>query len=123
MTTNGYPGDQPPGTQWTTSAPGFLSVKDASLLSLMDTWKGQSGSSVWRTSDNYVVGVLSHALIVNGIPVWNAFTRVRPSVLLSLADACEYWNCTFSYYIEPATPTPYPAPYRLYLPVVLKSAS
>jgi len=51
VNTAGYPGDKPYGTLWFNSGT-ITQVQARRLLYLLDTYGGQSGSCVWRLSEN-----------------------------------------------------------------------
>ena len=92
----GYPGDKPQGTQWAGSKPALYGVQPYALQHLIDTYSGQSGAAVRRSSDNMVVGV--H---VRGSPSLNEATRVTQQFLDTALGMCTTMGCTFSYYVEP----------------------
>jgi glutamyl endopeptidase len=64
---SGYPGDKPFGTQWFMSG-NITSVQPRRLRYMVDTFGGQSGSPVWRTSSGQhrVVGVHAYGEYPNG---------------------------------------------------------
>lgn len=112
-TTSGYPGDKTDGTQWRGSEPAFSSVNDTYLEHEIDSFKGQSGSAVWRGSDLAIVGVESFEYY--GGYEMNVAVRINEAVLADLLGACDTLGCSFGYFVEGGpepepTPTPTPTP-------------
>jgi glutamyl endopeptidase len=71
----GYPADKPLGTQWLMSG-SLTAVEPRRLRYTIDTFGGQSGSPVWRTSNGQyrVVGIHAYGESENGA------TRIVPQV-------------------------------------------
>lgn len=72
---SGYAGDKPTGTQWFNSGT-ISSVTARKIYYMLDTYGGQSGSPVWRFSNNQRHAVGIHAY--GGCP--NSATRINEPV-------------------------------------------
>jgi glutamyl endopeptidase len=83
-TVAGYPGDKPEGTQWWASGTGFLRVTNDFLFMDADAYQGMSGGPVWRSSDQVIVGVVSHERASA-----NVARRVDEDVLAFLENVCD----------------------------------
>ncbi|TVR70783.1 MAG: hypothetical protein EA415_12455 [Sphaerobacteraceae bacterium] len=103
--TAGYPADKPFATMWMTTEPSFLDVDDALLYNRLDSYFGQSGSSVWRNSDGYIAGVLSFET-----DKFNAARRINEDVVAAFITVCDDLNCSFSYAVEQPAPPVQPPP-------------
>jgi V8-like Glu-specific endopeptidase len=88
-TVAGYPGDRPEYTQWWASAIGFRHVTDAFLFMEADATKGMSGGPVWRSTDQVMVGVVSHERASA-----NVSRRIDPDVRAFLEEVCAQVGCT-----------------------------
>ncbi len=92
----GYPGDKVYGQQWSAHQSSLL-LYDANLLAYtIDTYGGQSGSSVRRGSDNAVFGVHS-----SGGANYNIGVRVTPTMINTAQSVCNQLGCTVHTYVEP----------------------
>lgn len=76
----GYPGDQPPGTQWW-HARRLTAVNSRTLIYNIDTAGGQSGAPVWRLRNGQRHAVGIHT---NGSLSGNSATRVNRPVFENL---------------------------------------
>jgi len=88
-TVAGYPGDKPEGTQWWAGGTGFLRVTDDFLFMDADAYQGMSGGPVWRSSDQVIVGVVSHERAAA-----NVARRIDEDTLAFLEDVCADAGCT-----------------------------
>lgn len=88
-TVAGYPGDKPEGTQWWASGTGFLRVTDEFLFMDADAYQGMSGGPVWRSSDQVIVGVVSHERAAA-----NVARRIDEDALSFLESVCDEAGCT-----------------------------
>ena len=90
-TTAGYPGDKQEGTMWLGSDTAFTEVLDDHLVHVIDSWAGQSGSPLWRGSDELIVGIES----LEG-EIDNVALRITQDVVDGLEQMCEEEGCTFN---------------------------
>jgi len=88
-TVAGYPGEMPELTQWWASAIGFLRVTETFLFMDADATQGMSGGPVWRTTDQVIVGVVSHERALA-----NVARRIDQEVLTFLRNVCAEAGCT-----------------------------
>jgi V8-like Glu-specific endopeptidase len=88
----GYPFDKPPRTMWSSTLPSFLEVDQFILSHQLDTFQGQSGSAIWRESDQLIVGIHFGSL-----PNTNLASRIDNQMLDDLLQACAGRGCQFSY--------------------------
>ncbi len=102
--TAGYPTDKEIGTQWTTSEGAFVAVGDSHLRTEMDVYPGQSGSPVWRASDEAIVGIMSFE-VVAGSP-GNYAIRLTSDILSDYLEACDLIGCSLSFFVETSQATP-----------------
>ncbi|AXE25334.1 endopeptidase [Streptomyces globosus] len=77
---SGYPGDQPPGTQWYDGR-GVSSVNPLKVFYDIDTAGGQSGSAVYRIHNGGRYGIAVHAY---GGLTTNSGTRITKAVFDNL---------------------------------------
>jgi V8-like Glu-specific endopeptidase len=120
-TTIGYPGDKPEGTQWTTAVPTLDEVDTDQFTSQLDQLGGQSGSPIFRQSDEAIFGVISHGT-ESAQGNFNVSRRMTQDVIGMGNAICEQEGCEIDYFIEqdeltptptvtpPAAPTPTPPP-------------
>jgi glutamyl endopeptidase len=90
VTTQGYPGDKPFGTQW--KMPGRVTVLQARrVFYKIDTFGGQSGSPVWRNINANCThcGIAIHAYGIYGSPPFstnNHGTRIINTVFQNITN-------------------------------------
>ena len=90
-TTAGYPSDKPEGTMWLGSDTAFTEVVDDHLLHVIDSWTGQSGSPLWRGSDELIVGIESLEIETDNVAL-----RITQEVVDGLEVMCAEANCTLN---------------------------
>ncbi len=93
-TTAGYPGDKPQGTMWRGSEPAFTRVGATELDHDIDSFQGQSGSAVWRGSDQLIVGIESFD--TQGPNATNGARRITQEVIDDFLKVCQDQNCAFN---------------------------
>jgi len=109
--TYGYPRDKPDTTQWAAQVPALDDFNAEIFTSQLDQYQGQSGSSIFRESDQAIFGIVSIQVPINGSYV-NLSRRINQDVIDFVSEACTEASCTFSYFIEdlPQPPPPPPQP-------------
>ena len=103
----GYAGDKPFGTMWGGYKSAFLSVGESVLAHDIDTYGGESGSSVFSINLSAWYGLYVAGIHVRGGST-NQATRVSALLIQDLDVGCKQMGCTFEYFIEDAGPTPTP---------------
>ncbi len=90
-TTAGYPGDKPDGTLWLGTGTEFTGVTENALFHTIDSAAGQSGSAVWRGSDELVVGI---EIVETASD--NAARRITQEVVDGFNAVCEQVDCSIN---------------------------
>ncbi len=97
----GYPADKDDLTPWTGIKTGFDTVNDDQLLHEVDTYNGQSGSPIWRQSDQTIIGVHNGFYTFSDGRTLNYGVRVDQQMIDHLLAVCASMSCDIDYLGKP----------------------